>query len=200
MDELKERRFFALERSAGRPAQILRELLQQFDQPMLRYSYLRPGSISALKSLSGIHGFGEFPLHTDGAHLHHPPDFLVLMAPKVRTTPTLICDPQSVIDLNSEEAKQAVFSVKRQRRTYHVQFRVSKGGVSSIRYNPDIMIPKNIAAQDIQARMLELRKHAIKVQWEKFALLILDNRFMLHGRGQVSGTASYMRRLEVRLP
>lgn len=62
------------------------------------------------------------------------------------------------------------------------------------------MTPRNSAAREVQVRMSELRIHAFPVHWERYALLILDNRSMLHGRGQVTGMeASYLRRVEVRL-
>jgi hypothetical protein len=197
--ELKEKRFFALERTPGRPTRILQELLQDLGCANLKYSFLQPHSINVGNSLSGKYGFGDFPLHTDGAHLSEPPDYILLMAPRTRVTPTLVADPSDIIDLRSECAKQAIFSVQRRGRTFNSQFVGSKKGVSFIRYNSDTMKPKNSAAQDIWSRMQGLHKYAFQLHWDKYALLVLDNRLMLHGRGQVKGTMSHMRRIEVRL-
>jgi hypothetical protein len=71
--------------------------------------------------------------------------------------------------------------------------------VSFIRYNSDTMTPKNSAAEEIQNKMFELRQHAFQLNWDKFAMLVLDNRLMLHGRAQVNGKMSHLRRIEVRL-
>jgi len=199
LGELRQKRYFALERTAGRRTRILRELLQELGSNNVRYTFLKPRSDGGGKSLSGRHGFGEFPLHSDGAHLNEPPDYILLMAPRTRTTPTLVADPIDLIDVESECAKQAIFSVQRQGRRFNTHFISSKNGVSFLRYNSDTMIPKNSAALEIQKRMRKLRNRAFQLHWSKFALLVLDNRSMLHGRAQIKGTVSHMRRLEVRL-
>ena len=199
LSELKEKRFFALERTAERPTRILRELTEELGSADLRYTFLKPRSDGIGQSLSGRHGFGEFPLHTDGAHLKEPPDYLILIAPKTRSTPTMVADPRDLLDLSSECVKQAVFSFRRRERVFNLHFLNSRKGSSFIRYNPDIMTPKNSAARSIQCIMSELRTRAFQLHWDKYALLVLDNRSMLHGRAQINGTTSYIRRIEVKL-
>lgn len=199
LSELKERRFFAIERTPDRSTRLLRDVLQELGSSSLRYSFLKPRSAGTGKSLSGRHGFNEFPLHTDGAHMNAPPDYILLMAPITRTAPTLIADPRDLIDFDSEYAKLAIFSVQRRGRTFSSHFVGSRNGSSFIRYNSDTMVPKNSAALEIQRRMRDLRKYAFPLHWDKNALLVLDNRSMLHGRGQVEGITSYIRRLEVTL-
>ncbi|MGY5884973.1 hypothetical protein [Modestobacter lacusdianchii] len=55
-------------------------------------SVLRPTAAEDAhpRSLSAIHGLGEQPLHTDGAHLQAPPDIVILHAAEPNGTPTLL--------------------------------------------------------------------------------------------------------------
>jgi len=55
-------------------------------------SVLRPTAAEEAhpRSLSAIHGLGEQPMHTDGAHLREPPDYLVFHAERPNRTPTLL--------------------------------------------------------------------------------------------------------------
>jgi hypothetical protein len=54
-------------------------------------SVLRPTAAEEAhpRSLSAIHGLGEQPMHTDGAHLREPPDYLVFHADRPNR-PTLL--------------------------------------------------------------------------------------------------------------
>lgn len=151
-------------------------------------------------SLSSKYGYGDFPLHTDGAHQKRPPDYICLFAPKTRATPTYIVDPRPTIDLESDMAKQAMFLVKRNGRVFRSRFVTQKDGIKFIRYNRDTMTPDNSAAQKIAETIVELRQNAVVIDWSNCALVVIDNRVMLHGRGHVeTQNSSYIRRLELRL-
>jgi hypothetical protein len=58
-------------------------------------SVLRPVDAGAAhpRSLSAVYGLGQQPLHTDGAHLHEPPDFVVLVCQRPNATPTQLWRP-----------------------------------------------------------------------------------------------------------
>jgi len=197
LDELHTAKCFALERDSDRPINALRKLIKYLPPSKLKYSFLRPHPSGAGISLSGKYGFDEFPLHTDGAHLQAPPDYIILMAPKCRTAPTLIADPRDAINPESDYAKQAIFTVNRGGRRYNSHFLQRRNEEMHFKFNADSMAPRNLQAHEVQRRMLELRRHAIPVNWGRYSLLVIDNRSILHGRGHVDKATSYIRRLEV---
>jgi len=197
--KLREFNYVAVERDGGAPKPCLKHFLELLAPRKIRYSFLEPRPAGQGNTLSDLHGLEEFPLHTDGANLISPPDYIFLMAPRSRVTPTLIADPRSVIDIDSSFARDAVFTIRRQGRNFPSFFVERSRGESMVRYNADTMIPQNSAAFKVVEFMSGLRHHAVQISWAKISLLVLNNRAMLHGRGNIAKPWSHLRRLEVYL-
>lgn len=114
-------------------------------------SVLRPVNASAArpKSLSAAYGLGQQPLHTDGAHLPDPPDFVVLVSRRPSMTSTRLWA--------SSAPKGATISLATALR--HGMFLVLNGhdsfyapAVSGTRYRYD---PGCMTACDARAREVE---------------------------------------------
>jgi len=130
-------------------------------------------------SLSSRYGKGNQPLHTDGAHLIDPPDFVVLLCNGVSDTPTFLAKPKlHGIDYTAH----GVFLVVNGRDSF---FSTAWSG-TRLRYDPGCMTPCDARARKAAEQLKALRKAAHEHSWEEPGLvLVIDNKLTLHARGQV---------------
>ncbi|MFB7169852.1 hypothetical protein ACFCYM_03330 [Streptomyces sp. NPDC056254] len=135
-------------------------------------------------SLSSRYGKGEQPLHTDGAHLQKPPDFIVLASDVTNNTPTLI-----------SESGRGPFRAAMPPYVQHGVFLVQNGKNSfystaysggRIRYDPGCMTPCDARAK--QAVKFFAEREVLEFTWYHAGMfLLMDNRRILHARGSAVG-------------
>ncbi len=141
-------------------------------------------------SLSSRFGFGEFPLHTDGATFSIPPRFILLRAAVNDTSKqsTIIAhfewpEPSSEFYKLWADAMMIVetgtsnfFAPLISRKTHNRD--------DFIRYNPCCMFPACNSSHHsfklFQSFILEAQLH--EVEWVKGQVVVLDNWRVLHGR------------------
>jgi hypothetical protein len=142
------------------------------------------------RSLSKIHGFGEFPLHVDTAHWLTPCRYVVLGCASTGTArrPTLLLD-----------TRRLPLSKTQLSLLHSTPFRITNGRNSFfstilsksrpfVRYDPGCMTPTTpegakvleILARDPWAACIET------VSWEPAMLVLIDNWRVLHGRPQAN--------------
>jgi hypothetical protein len=152
-------------------------------------SVLRPTEASAAhpSSLSAVYGLGQQPLHTDGAHLHHPPDLLVLVSQHPSTTHTRLWRPPPSVPWQPHTLgtalRHGMFLVRHGRDSFYAP------ALSSVRYRYD---PACMTACDARAREAEQYfeqqlSQASAHEWSVAdQVLVVDNRRALHARSAVA--------------
>jgi hypothetical protein len=143
------------------------------------------------RSLSASVGLGEQPLHTDGAHLAEPPDWLILYAEAPNQTPTLLWSPlvrsAGTPRLRPgwpEEADAGVFLVESGKDRFLATAERPGGG---FRYDPGCMTPCDERARHVARHLREAQTHAEQHNWSEVnQVLVISNRFALHARAAVA--------------
>ena len=148
-------------------------------------SLLRPIDQSAARpaSLSAIYGLEQQPLHTDGAHLHDPPDVLLLFSQRPSATSTRLWRARDAASLPSVELEHGMFLVRNGRDSFYAPV-LSR---SRLRYDPGCMSACDVRAglvdQYFERQLLEASTH----EWsEPDQVLLIDNRWVLHARSAVA--------------
>lgn len=153
-----------------------------------------------LSSLSGRYGRGQFPLHTDGAHLRNPPDAtLIEFDQSTSTAPTWL------YALRPDDADASL-----QVALDHGVFDIGMGSSvwlgparsdGRIRFDPVAMRPRDPLAH-LVVRFFET---AVETSTTTYCskghgmTLVIDNRQTLHGRSEVqAGQTRTARRLMLR--
>jgi len=161
------------------------EVPMRSDEPAL--TALRPQTQAQAhpRSLSATYGLGHQPLHTDGAHLPEPPDWIVLLAQAPNTTPTTL---RAVPHGDSAVPWHAMLSGIFLVRSGNQPFLAHAATGSRIRYDPGCMTPCDQRAR-IAAQFLADRKDTHEHGWtQPNQMLLIDNRQILHARHEVSET------------
>ena len=162
---------------------------------------LRPTSPSAAHpaSLSALVGFGPMPLHTDGAALRQPPDFVLLEALHAEPgedTLLFACDTSELGD----DARHGVFSVAGSGAPFSAHIVDAAG---NLRFDLGCMQPRDRMAQRAASQLAGFAAAAHRHDWlsSSHAVLIIDNRKVLHGRSAAATASSRtLRRLMIRVP
>lgn len=138
----------------------------------------RPGSMSQTV------GLGSQPLHTDGAHLHHPPDYVVLIAESANDTPTRYWQPTAPYQAR-EDLSHGIFKVN----TGKSAFLSSAISPRHLRFDPVCMHPLDARAREVVQVLTPNDESTVSAHsWADtdLNLLILNNRTTLHGRAEVT--------------
>jgi hypothetical protein len=141
------------------------------------------GEAPASRSLSSLHGRGNFPPHTDGAGKLQPARFVALLAERHYSAATLLYDGDDAALGGSEFSRSWLVS-DGDRRFYAVPRRRIQGRVRW-RLNPDIMLPAGGDAELESAMEPFSRMAKVRIKWEPGLAVIWDNHRMLHARESV---------------
>lgn len=151
-------------------------------------SALRPQTQAdaAPNSLSAVHGLGEQPLHTDGAHLRRPPDWIALVVDQPNSTPTKLWRlPTSRGSVPWNALLNGIFLVS----SGPDRFLTTSGDGRSVRYDPTCMVPCDQRAKCAASFFSEAEEAAEDHTWNHpREILLINNRKALHGRRAVAGT------------
>jgi hypothetical protein len=138
------------------------------------------------RSLSGNHGLGAFPFHTDGAAQSRPPRYVAMWSPRPSDTATLLVDgtsrrlAQPVFEnswlVTPGAASASFYAVPRLRRRNRVEWRL----------NPDCMRPATARFSGLDIDALFASIEQIRITWAASDALVLNNYRMLHSREPVS--------------
>ena len=134
--------------------------------------------------MSAVHGLEEQPLHTDGAHLERPPDWIALIVEKPNSTPTKLWRPRSGSrPVPWEALVNGVFLVKNGSERFLAS--IKEG--DRIRYDPTCMTPCDLRAVQAAAFFVTAEAEVEEHQWRRDnEILLIDNREALHGRKAVT--------------
>lgn len=140
------------------------------------------------RSLSALYGLGEQPLHTDGAHLIRPPDFVALVADAPRPTPTRLWSRlSSKVTVPGDSLRNGIFLVRSGRDSFYAP--VYRRG--SLRYDPGCMSASDQRARAATEFFSQALSTAVEHEWDcPNQLLLVDNRATLHARSAVKDDAA----------
>lgn len=154
---------------------------------------LTPQKSAPPNTYSGIFGLETFPLHTDLAHWHLPPRFLVLRCVQgFDAVTTSILDGQQIV--NEIGAGVLIKALVRPRRPVNGKFsilrlyREEKGLSALLRWDEKFIQPASIAGE---VGIKKIKGFLARAESSSFQLstpgdtLIVDNWRMLHGRSAV---------------
>lgn len=163
------------------------------------HSILRPLSRSegARNSLSAVHGLGEQPLHTDGAHLRRPPDWIVLIVERPSSTPTKLWRlPSGSNGAPWAALLNGIFLVN----NGSDRFLAAIGDDGRLRYDPTCMTPCDQRAAQAAAFFADAETDVQEHPWNRDnEILLINNRMALHGRKAVTDPADRHTRVVHRL-
>lgn len=129
------------------------------------------------RSLSAKYGRGALPLHTDGAHMQRPPDFVVLAAKSASPVGTLL---SAVPNERVNDWRHGVFVVDGGASQFLATAIDSVTG--RYRLDPGCMSPADSRSQAVVSCAQGLAATALVHRWKARTVLVIDNRKVLHGR------------------
>lgn len=149
------------------------------------------GKVDALKpmlkheapsnSISSRFGYGEQPLHTDGAHHRDVPDLILLWSTKPSPVTTRLWRPGTI----PFEETRGMFAVRNGREVWFSSAYDLDGG---LRFDPNCMSPLDYFARQLARRLSAPPPNEVtEFRWDRPNLvLLLRNRMILHGRSRVA--------------
>ncbi len=149
-------------------------------------------------SYSGIYGINSFPLHTDMAHWHIPPRYLLLYCVQpAEAVPTLIIHSNILFGAEDETIlRRAIFRPRRRIEGRLTSLRLREQG--RCRWDPLFIQPLNKIAMLLKERIsrrIELSSPH-QITWRNQGeCVVLDNWHVLHGRAEVPSSCAH-RKLE----
>jgi hypothetical protein len=166
-------------------------------------SVLEPQSVAEAQeqSLSATYGEGPQPLHTDGAHQTDPPDYVLLTARSISNVPTFLLPFRKIRDgVDGElfhDLRNGLFTV----RTGRTCFLASAFHSGRLRFDPGCMEPADGRARRVASFFAAHQNASEPFTWcTPDAVLAINNRNVLHARGDASGeTERVLRRVTLRV-
>ncbi len=139
------------------------------------------------RSLSGKHGLGRFPSHTDFAHYRNPPRWVLLRASESSGCATLIADTRR-LELSPTERSAvagALWIVNPGRRPF-LASALSRDG-RTVRYDAACMHTAHARWAPMTTLFADAIAHlpSEQIVWYPTRVLILDNTRIVHGREPV---------------
>ena len=152
-------------------------------------------------TLSFSHGTAAFPFHTETAHWRDPVDLVILKCvdPGAGNRPTLLIDGWD-LGLGKDDVRQltqGLMVVKNGFKSFLAPSVTCESERLSFRHDPTCMKPASKPDKTVW-NILEqalVDANLIKIAWKTGQCLVLDNRRMLHSRGE-SSVVDYDRQLE----
>jgi alpha-ketoglutarate-dependent taurine dioxygenase len=154
------------------------------------------------RSISAVHGKGRQPLHTDGAHLPDPPDFVVLHSAGPSPTPTWLWGAGQSTPLTGgpDGLDHGIFLVGYGPSAF---FSPARQFGRRVRFDPVCMVACDARAREAAAYLSAATEQgAVAHEWAGTdEILVIDNRRVLHGRGDATyDTERVLTRLAFRGP
>lgn len=158
----------------------------------------RTAQDESIHTYSGTFGYDDFPLHTDMAHWHRPPRYILLrcVIPDSTVSTNLMAAARVLPSSDDIIAKRSLF--KPRQRLDNKMFFLKVSEPEFWRWDSVFLTASNSTAVELK-RAIETRLARERFQTVRFTrhgqVLIFDNWMMLHGRSRVTNRFS-PRRIE----
>ena len=163
---------------------------------------IRDSADAPPRSLSAMHGTGGFPLHTDYAHWHIPPRFVLLRSnasvENVRPTTILPLVGRKLHNTDMEQLRRHVWKVAGNANPFYARILRVDNNCEILRFDLACMTPAYASAA-VGIDIIQ-KAHAlfgvIHFEWSFGVTLIIDNWRTLHGRSNIEGQCDASRILQ----
>lgn len=151
----------------------------------------KDGASSRQGTFSHAYGLSPFPMHTDTAYNSLPIRYLILGMLRPSETSTRYINIEKVMQAGSANlrklARESIYLIETFEQAKYASVIFSSGGVSGVRYDPNIMTPANKSAKQFDLEFSEAISIAgfEEVCWQGNKAIVLDNWKCLHGRSKV---------------
>ncbi len=147
----------------------------------------KPASLAPSRSLSGKHGLGAFPFHTDAAHHEVPPRYVLLRLASQRpsTRRTLVAPMPGRLTVRDRDVlEHDVWLVDGGRGRFLTSVLTNTHGARDLlRFDEGCMRPADNAFGDARAVLLRvLASRSVGIAWVPSQTVVLDNWRTLHAR------------------
>jgi len=173
-------------------AEELGEPVELSEIPTVQRIIPRERDSAPLNIYSGTYGLREFPLHTDLAHWHIPPHYMILrcIVPCPSVSTRLMDFPRYLKEIPESTIRRAMFLPRRTilGKKHLLRIRQEVGDRSLLRWDKLFIAPANHEGEEVHQYMT-----AVVSKCSTFEMhlahpadtLIIDNWRMLHGRSAV---------------
>jgi hypothetical protein len=188
LDTIRENGFYLIPR-ASRNSLSLKQCQQllQCNVTEAKKLYVTSISESRPNTLSARFGTELFPLHSDYSLSAIPARYVTLVSPSARPTATLIYDTRPLLSVFGEQfLKRALYKSEGSKRTFYSNLVSQVDGTYMFRYNEMTMIPQNDEAKQVSSFLATCSEHSLKVNWQEYYAVIIDNWRVLHGRDNLN--------------
>lgn len=163
--------------------------IDRFTDPLT----VNPVDAKPKNTYAGNYGFGKLPLHTDLAHWHIPPRYLMLrcVVPDPQVTTLLLHHREVFGKLPAIVVDRALFRPRRRLNGKMYLLRLRNGGV--FRWDQLFLTPENKEAFQVQSLMTSDNSgfKIMELALDKPGMtVVIDNWNMLHGRSFVKNNSS----------
>ena len=147
-----------------------------------------PAAAGKARTLSAVHGTGEFPLHTDTAFWPVPARYLVFRAEGDIRRRTVVCTFDHLFarcGSTQDLMEMSLWVVRTPQASFYSAMRFREGTHVGWRYDGNCMCPANRAACEFQ----RLWEQAVasdepdEISWDNNSAIVISNWIALHGRG-----------------
>lgn len=169
--------------------------------PLMQTLTPRCVEMESPSTYSGNYGVGEFPYHTDMAHWHIPPRYILLVCivPDKRVSTKLVNWLEIEKEIGAELLKRARFRPRRRLNNQMYRLKVKEGNV--YRWDTLFIQPVNAHGRRLKGLMEEIEFERLNTEVKfscKGEFLLIDNWKMLHCRSRVpDGSARMLNRVYI---
>jgi hypothetical protein len=133
-------------------------------------------------TLSSRYGLDILPAHTDFATAEIPPRYILLTAPRPRSTDTLIFDANDLIGHFGIDHLLSCLFLNHGKTKRYCRLLTVPNGELLFRYNRAVMEPKNSEAEDVEIFINTKMKNVCRINWRDWRIAAIDNWATFHAR------------------
>lgn len=188
LDDMDRDQLSEVARTLGHPAATWERLVA------------KPAHQARPQSLSGVHGLGALPWHTDGAVAVHPPRYVILLSATGSSVST------ELLELEATEHVQLVRDLERLHlrvtipcgRVRYVPAVILTSGRPVVRWDVRVAAPPKTQLGELVSSGLRASRPTRTIAWQPGRAVVIDNRRTLHRRPVVpTGVERELERLYV---
>ena len=153
-------------------------------------------------TLSWIHGYSEFPLHTDTAYWTVPVRFVLLTTYNSNSVETTILKTRKLIEKldfqTINNMKKSIFLTKSPYGSFYSSFEFKQDSESGFRFDASCMKPYNKYSEKFFEDFISATKDDTEyetINWTPGKVLIVDNWKVMHGRKSIKKLSNRNRTL-----
>ncbi|MBO4240374.1 hypothetical protein GSF26_21815 [Pseudonocardia alni] len=156
---------------------------------------------SRRNSLSGVHGYDQFPWHSDGAVGRNPPDYIVLWSEQAT-----VVEPTEILNLRCEPslsqiipllARTVLLAKSPGRYGRYLPALLREGEATRIRWDERSCPPVWSGTASKVSELIASADPTGQIDWRPGRCAVIDNRTTLHRRPSIRNRSRRLHRLYI---